>query len=64
MSSWWGSRKILLRGIQLTHVQRYPGSTAKMALSSKIFILNDAISYVAFPNAVFGAPTFRVLSQQ
>jgi hypothetical protein len=42
---------ILLHGIQLTHVQRYQGSTEKMVLSYKIFTLNEANTYVALPNA-------------
>jgi hypothetical protein len=33
---------ILLRGIQLTNVQRYQGSTVKMLLSCKICTLNEA----------------------
>jgi hypothetical protein len=33
---------ILLRGIQLTYVQSYQGSTVKMMLSYKIFTLNEA----------------------
>jgi hypothetical protein len=44
-------QKILLRGIQLTHVQRYRGSTVKMELSYKIFTLNEASTCVALPNA-------------
>jgi hypothetical protein len=42
---------ILLRGIQLTHVQRYWGSTVKMVLSYEIITLNEAITCVALPNA-------------
>jgi hypothetical protein len=42
---------ILLRGIQLTHVQRYWGSTVKMVLSFKIFTLNEDSTYVALPKA-------------
>jgi hypothetical protein len=34
--------RILLRCIQLTHVQRYRGSTVKMVLSCKIVSLNEA----------------------
>jgi hypothetical protein len=57
---------ILLRGIQLTYVQRYWGSTLQMVLTYKIFTLNEAKTCVVLPNAVtaFGARTFLVLSQQ
>jgi hypothetical protein len=42
---------ILLRGIQLTNVQRYQGSTVKMVLLYKICTLNEANTCVALPNA-------------
>jgi hypothetical protein len=42
---------ILRRGIQLIHVQRYRGSTVKMALSCKILTLNEANTSVSLPNA-------------
>jgi hypothetical protein len=46
----------LLRGIQLTNVQRYLGSTVKMVLSYKIFTFHEANTFVA--------RTFLVLSHQ
>jgi hypothetical protein len=52
----------LLRGIQLTLVQRYWGSTVKMLFSYKIFTFYDANTLVSLPNAC--ARTFLVLSQQ
>jgi hypothetical protein len=42
---------ILLRGIQLAHVQRYRGSTVKMVLSGTILTFNDVNTYVALTNA-------------
>jgi hypothetical protein len=42
---------ILLRGIQLTHAQRYCGSTGKMVFSFKFFSFNEANTCVALPNA-------------
>jgi glucose uptake protein GlcU len=42
---------ILLRGIQLTHVQRYLGSTVKMVFSYKIFTFHEANTFAALPNA-------------
>jgi hypothetical protein len=44
-------KKILLRGIQLTNVKRYQGSSVKMVLSYKICTLNEANKSVALPNA-------------
>jgi hypothetical protein len=55
----YGWRGILLRGIQLTLVQRYRGSTVKMVLSYKIFTFYEVNTLMAF-----GARTFLVLSQQ
>jgi hypothetical protein len=52
---------ILLRGIQLTHVQSNWGSSVKMVFSYKICTFHDANTCVALPN---GAHTFLVLSQQ
>jgi hypothetical protein len=43
---------ILLRGIQLTHVQRYFGSIVEMVFSYKIFTFHEANTFVALPNAV------------
>jgi hypothetical protein len=42
---------ILLRGIQLTHVQRYSGSTVKIVFSYKICTFHQANTFVALPNA-------------
>jgi hypothetical protein len=42
---------ILLRGIQLTHVQRYWGLTVKMVLPYKIVTFYEANICVALPNA-------------
>jgi hypothetical protein len=42
---------ILLRGIQLTHVQRNGGSTVKIVLECKIFTLNEANTFVTLPKA-------------
>jgi hypothetical protein len=42
---------ILLRGIQLTLVQRYWGSNVKMVFSYKIFTFYEANTLVARPNA-------------
>jgi hypothetical protein len=42
---------ILLRGIQLTHVQRYWGSTVKMVFSYEIFSVHEVNTCVALPNA-------------
>jgi hypothetical protein len=42
---------ILLRGIQLTNVQRYRGSTVKMVFSYKICIFYEANTCEALPNA-------------
>jgi hypothetical protein len=42
---------ILLRGIQLTHVPRYWGSTVKIVLQYKIVTFYEANTYVALPNA-------------
>jgi hypothetical protein len=42
---------ILLRGIQLTLVQRYWGSTVNIVFSYKIFIFYEANTCVALPNA-------------
>jgi hypothetical protein len=41
---------ILLRGIQLTHVQRYWGSTVKMVVSYKIF--TDSVWCAHFPSVI------------
>jgi hypothetical protein len=38
---------ILLRDIQLTHVQRYCGTTVKMVFSYKIFTFHEANTCVA-----------------
>jgi hypothetical protein len=46
---------ILLRGIQLTHIQRYCCSTVKMVVSFKIFTFHETNTC---------ARTFLVLSQQ
>jgi hypothetical protein len=46
-----GMSKILLRGIQLTNVQRYWGSTVKMVCSCKIFTFYEANTCVALTNA-------------
>jgi hypothetical protein len=57
---------ILLRGIQLAHVQHYLGSTVKMVF----FIYNFYFSWGQYicgaPERLteFGASTFLVLSQQ
>jgi hypothetical protein len=45
------AKKILLRGIQLTKVQRYWGSIVKMVFSYKMFTFYEANTYVALPNA-------------
>jgi hypothetical protein len=45
------SYTILLRGIQLTHVQRYLGSNVKMLFSYKTFTFHEANTFVALPNA-------------
>jgi hypothetical protein len=42
---------ILLRGIQLTHVPRYWGSTVIMVFPHKFFTFNEANTCVALPNA-------------
>jgi hypothetical protein len=43
-------KTILLRGIHLTLVQRYKGSTVKMVFSYKIFTFYEANTRVALPN--------------
>jgi hypothetical protein len=57
---------ILLRGIQLTHLQRYRGLTVKMVPSYKIFPFNEANTVRGAPERLpaFGARTFLVLLQQ
>jgi hypothetical protein len=40
-----------IRGIQLTHVQRYFGSTVKMVFSYQIFTFHESNTFVALPNA-------------
>jgi hypothetical protein len=52
----------LLRGIQLTLVQRYWGSTLKMLFSYKFFSFYEANTCVALPNRCAHFPI--VLSQQ
>jgi hypothetical protein len=42
---------ILLRGIQITHVQCYWGSTVKMVFSLQMFTFHEANTCVALPNA-------------
>jgi hypothetical protein len=57
---------ILLRGIQLTHVQCYGGSSVKMVFSCKIFTFHEA-KYMCGAHErlpAFGVRTFLVLSQQ
>jgi hypothetical protein len=41
---------ILLRGIQLTNVQRYWGSTVKIVFSYEIFNFHEANTRVVLPN--------------
>jgi hypothetical protein len=43
-------RLILLRGIQLTHVNSYRDSIEKMVLSYRIFTVHEANTCVALPN--------------
>jgi hypothetical protein len=47
----YSNGKILLRGIQLTHVQRYWGSTVKMVFSFKVCTFHEANTCVTLPNA-------------
>jgi hypothetical protein len=43
-------KTILLRGIQLTHVPRYWGSTGKIVFPNKMFTFDEANTCVALPN--------------
>jgi hypothetical protein len=49
---------ILVRGFQLTHVQHYGGSTAKMVLSYKMQYICGGLEHLP----AFSARTFLVLS--
>jgi hypothetical protein len=58
---------ILLRGIQLTHVPRYFGSTVKMIFSYKIFPFHEANTFVVFSYKIFTfheANTFVALPER
>jgi hypothetical protein len=56
-------RMIQLRGIQLTHVQRYLGSTVKMVFSYTNFYFSWGQYICGAPERLtaFGARTFLVL---